>query len=879
MTEDPTRRLTGEPTRPLDRGHAGTPTPSEAPSEEILGGAPPPRERRIGPYVIQHELGRGGFGTVYRGVLKDGGFQQTAAIKVARRSIASDNDLWRFRLEQKLLSALKHESIGRFLHGGETDDGDLWIAMEFIEGQAIDLYCDRNQLSLTDRLELFLRACGAVQYAHQNFVVHRDLKPAHIVITRDRTTGDTGVKLLDFGIAKVLNTDVWGVAESTVRDAPQTPRYAAPEQILADLGTPISAATDVYALGVILFELLCGRPPYPLSTQDGSSQRQELARIMRDKIDPPPPSATTREDDAVTPSGRQTAIAEARGVKLDTLRRQLSGDLDTIVLKALEIDQHRRYQTVDELVRDIRHYLNDEPVEARPATFTYRVSKWTRRHRGWVAVTLLTAVIIGLVVGIGLALSVQSAKQRRIELVQGRLTALVEALLGDVYRDVDELSASSDAREHILAIAKSELDVLGADAPDDPSIAVLRARASNRIGEIQRDLEQDVDALASHRAALTALDAVLKEDPTNDEARRIKIETLIHIGNRYRGQGQRIEAVSAYADAMELSTDVLAENPTDFAARWIYARALVGRGKGYRLDASQPESLNAYMEARRVLGELVEEAPQDEAVALDFVKAASYLAGVHRTEGDWPTAIGYQREVVDRLTEIHASNDTFAAGYDLWAAALLLNDSLAKRDDPAEHDERVQRYREMIDLAWTLARDNPRREADALSALDLTGYRIADLHALTGDTTEALANVDWYRGLLDARWRTDRSSVTYRSYLANNDWYRARVLIQAERWEDAIIALGTAIDRAVGTDGTEEGRNVAIRIDLAAYETDLARAYAGGGRGDDACVLLREVGNRLDELEASGLRGGRAAHVSDLREAATDLQDSLACDD
>ena len=319
--------------------------------------------RRLGAYRIERELGRGGMGTVYEAARVDNEFQKRAAIKLVKRGMDTDFVLRRFRKERQILAALDHPNIALLMDGGTTDDGLPYFVMEFIEGQPLYRYCDAKQLSITERLQLFLSICDALHYAHQMQVVHRDIKPSNVLVTLEGVP-----KLLDFGIAKLLNPDFAGdITHDPTATAMRlmTPEYASPEQVQ---GAPTTPTTDVYSLGVLLYELLTGHRPYRLRNR----APYEIARVICDE-EPAPPSVIVNypEDllphylkgDEATPLQR---VCAARKATPQSLRRDLSGDLDTIVMRALRKEPEWRYQTAEELREDISRYLNRQPISARP---------------------------------------------------------------------------------------------------------------------------------------------------------------------------------------------------------------------------------------------------------------------------------------------------------------------------------------------------------------------------------------------------------------------------------------------------------------------------------------------------------------------------------
>ncbi|MGH9723206.1 MAG: serine/threonine protein kinase, partial [Bryobacteraceae bacterium] len=334
-----------------------------------------PEGVRIGPYRLLRQIGRGGMGAVYLAERADGQFEQQVAIKLTRFEHESAHTLRRFLAERQILSRLEHAGIARLFDGGATEQGRPYFVMEYVDGTPLNTWCGERKLSIHDRLRLFLRVCDAVEYAHRNLVVHRDLKPANILVTAAGS-----VKLLDFGIAKLLASEDDAPAETQTGVRPFTPDYAAPEQLL---GEPITTVTDVYGLGAVLYELLSGRRPLKISSRSWT----ELERVIVHQEPIAPSAAATGADS-----------------------RALAGDLDTICLKCLQKDPERRYPSVSSLTDDIRRYLGGLPVLARKDTLAYRTSKFLRRHR-W-AVGAVAAVFL-LVSGFAVALAVQSARVAR----------------------------------------------------------------------------------------------------------------------------------------------------------------------------------------------------------------------------------------------------------------------------------------------------------------------------------------------------------------------------------------------------------------------------------------------------------------------------------
>jgi serine/threonine protein kinase/tetratricopeptide (TPR) repeat protein len=454
----------------------------------------------IGPYRILREIGSGGMGTVFLGIKDDDRFQKRAAIKVLRRGIDTDAIVRRFRNERQILASLEHPFIATLLDGGTTEDGRPYFAMEYVEGQAIDDYCESRQLDVTARLELFRKVCSAVQHAHQNLIIHRDIKPANVLVTLEGTP-----KLLDFGIAKLLDPDAWDQTMAPTLPGPQlmTPEYASPEQIRGEV---VTTATDVYSLGVLLYELLTGRPPYRFPSRAPS----DIARMVCD-------SAPVRPSTAVTDRREVLAAGEAptgRTVDAARLRKRLAGDLDNIILKALSKEPGRRYASVDQFSEDVRRHIDGRPVLARKDTFRYRAAKFVQRNR--TAAIAAALGVVALLAGIvGTTWQAREARRERARAEQRfeDVRRLANAFLFEVHDAIADLPGSTPARRLIVDKGVEYLDKLARDARDRPDLTRELAGAYVKVGDVQgRPFNPNVGdtagAVASYRKAVALYEAL-----------------------------------------------------------------------------------------------------------------------------------------------------------------------------------------------------------------------------------------------------------------------------------------------------------------------------------------------------------------------------------
>jgi len=406
----------------------------------------------LGSYRLLSEIGHGGMGVVYLAARADDEFNKQVAIKLIQPGPHNKDLLKRFRRERQILANLDHPNIARLLDGGTTEQGVPYLVMEYVEGTPMTEYCDERKLSITERLKLFRNVCSVVQYAHQNLVIHRDLKPGNILVTADGQ-----VKLLDFGIAKLLDAD----PSHTTSDTPtafhvMTPEYASPEQIRNE---PITTASDVYSLGIVLYELLTGHYPYRFKDRS----LREIIRVICEEEPESPSHAISRVETRTEANGKTRAttspesVSRTREGKPDKLRARLRGDLNDIALMALRKDPQRRYNTVEQLSEDIRRHLEGRPVLARNATLVYRASKFIRRYKTGAAVA---AIIMLTLLGGILATTRQASIARKETRDKRRLLYAAEMHMAEQAWEANNIARLRDLVER-QAPRKGEEDLRG----------------------------------------------------------------------------------------------------------------------------------------------------------------------------------------------------------------------------------------------------------------------------------------------------------------------------------------------------------------------------------------------------------------------------------
>ena len=620
--------------------------------------------RRVGPYEIVRPLGRGGMGLVFLARRADEEFQQQVAIKLMRDILPSEEILRRFRAERQTLANLAHPHIARLLEGGRTAEGLPYLVLEYVEGEPIDAYCEARQLSVEERLRLFRTVCEAVQHAHRNLVIHRDLKPGNILVTAE---GE--VKLLDFGIAKLLPGAGHEDTSVLTRGADRilTPDYASPEQIR---GEPVTTASDVYSLGVLLFRLLTGQHPYRFE----SDRASEVERVVCEAQPPKPSTAVTRRPSAGVYAPDPVVVAASRRTSSERLRRLLRGDLDNIALKALRKEPSRRYSSVDQLSEDLRRHMEGLPVGARPGTLGYRAGKFLRRHR--LAVTAAAFVAVALLAGIATTAwqaRVAAAHARRAEAERQRadrrfneVRQLATAFVFDFHDAIADLPGATPARELVVARALEYLDRLSSESPaDDPALRQELAVAYQRIGNVQgnpnnANLGDTASALASYRKALRIAEPLAAGYPEDAQIQRSLAVIYEKLADVQAFRGNIPEAVATSAQSLGIF-QALAERPAaDVRARRSVAISHVKAGDlaGHPSfpNAGRPkDALAHYLRSAALLEALEAKEPTD-----PFTRR--YLGLVYERVGTMRLALGDPKEALSVYRRSLAIREALAGG-------------------------------------------------------------------------------------------------------------------------------------------------------------------------------------------------------------------------
>lgn len=604
----------------------------------------------VGPYRIIRELGHGGMGAVYLAERTDGKFTQRVALKLLKREMNTSALRRHFEQEREILASLEHPNIARLLDAGTTDDRVPFIAMEYVDGLPIGEYCVANNLGLDARLELFRTVCGAVDYAHQNLIVHRDLKPSNVMVTHDGVP-----KLLDFGISKILSKGFEEADSATItRMGVMTPSYASPEQLQKKSVTTLS---DVYSLGVILFELLSGHRPF----EDKENDLREIYSAVIEH-EPLPPSSVidrgTREVTAepIAADGNATVPANARPtgpVASPLSSGSIRGDLDNIVLKAMRKEPERRYASAGNLSEDIRRHLSGLTVTARPNTFSYRASKFVARNR--IGVAAAAVVLVAVIGGVAATLwqaRVARAERARAEKRFNDVRKLANSYLFDVYPEIENLEGSLKAREAILTNALEYLDSLSTEAGNDRDLQAELATAYEKVGDVQGALNNsslgNIQAgLASYEKARRLREAVLAAVPADTESKEKLANNYYVTARTLWNNSQTNEATEMFESGLKLRRELVAAMPDSVEIKNRLAVLLVDYGAIPLFNFQSEKALALYNEAFAIINELRGRDPENPDLKKSLTRLIRSQSKAKVAVGDFDGAVADLTMAVD----------------------------------------------------------------------------------------------------------------------------------------------------------------------------------------------------------------------------------------
>ncbi|HTV97572.1 MAG TPA: serine/threonine-protein kinase [Steroidobacteraceae bacterium] len=750
---------------------------------------------RIGHYRVVSILGHGGMSTVYRGERDDDRYKQTVAIKVLHHSALHPRLRGRLHSERHILATLAHPSIARLIDSGDLDDGTPYLVMEHVDGELIDSYCDSRTLFVRERIELFVQVCAAVQFAHRNLVVHRDIKAANILVTNEGTP-----KLLDFGIAKLLAPVSMShtVPVTRLQERILTPENAAPEQVL---GRPITTATDIYALGVLLYQLLTGRSPYRLLSY--SQLQLERAICMDDPIRPSQMVITRQGGETDADRSR---VSDRRGLSPARLRARLAGDLDAIIAMAMRKEPDRRYPSVEALADDLNRHLLGRPVLARQGDWRYNTAKFMRRH--FLPLLAASAAFLGLAV----IAAVTAWQNHRIEL-ERQATAderdraqQVSAFLVDVFSQADPFTAQGHE-----ATARDLLDRGAAKITGNVALQPeVRAQLLESIGVAYRRQGYNDRAIPLFEQAVAIR---RQEHPGDDHRTAAAIANLAHA---LSDGGHLVSAEEYLQQALDLSRKADRSPSVETADILVqYAQFEINaRSNPTRAAELFSDALVIY---RSALGE------QQVSVAV----ALSGIATANSWLGDFAAAERYQREA------IHIFQATVPRNYPDHAMALanlgyiltergqyaeaeqLLKEALEiERVVFGEHNDRLAQTEEHLGELYDKQGDSKRAIEAAQNAVGIARSGLGPNHYLTGYYLDALANLYLKSGNLPAAEDSARQSLAVYAqslpaqhlYIASTRRLLGEILLRRGSLAAAESELRTALEIDTALTGPDSWR-------------------------------------------------------------------------
>jgi non-specific serine/threonine protein kinase/serine/threonine-protein kinase len=744
----------------------------------------------IGQYRVIREIGHGGMGTVYLAIRADDQYRKRVAIKLINGGANNDYLRRRFLSERQILASLDHPNIAKLLDGGTTEDGSPYLVMDYIEGSPIDEYCDHNKLSTAERIKLFRNVCAAVHYAHQNLVIHRDIKPGNILVTADGTP-----RLLDFGIAKLLNPELVGQTHDLTAGpmGPMTPEYASPEQVR---GETLATSSDIYSLGVVLYELLTGHRPYKFTSrlphaiaQIVCEQEPERPSTVINRVETSPYSVS----DTVSPE----SVSRTREGQIDKLRRRLQGDLDNIVLMAMRKEPQRRYASVEQFSDDLRRHLEGLPCIARKATLSYRGSKFIRRNRVAVAAAILIALT--LIAGVIATLwEARIAREQRSKAEQrfNDVRALANSFMFDIHDKIENLPGSTPARQLLVNKALQYLDNLARESSDDAALQNELAAAYMKVGDIQgnpmvANLGDMSGALASYQKALQIRQSLSAGASQTIDSQMDLATSYDRVGDMVLLDHDVSTTTENYQKALVIRERLAEQAPDNKEIRYDLSLSYSNLGDTLSEAGNPKAALEQYNRSRTLRQPLLAEDPLNAkyrrsiAILLQRIATNTYYTGdkpgaiaysrqslqmMEALAKDYPQNAKAQREVAfafNNLGDLLWYNDDLKGAMDNYQIGLKMRQELVQADPTnmqARRDlaisygnygytlaqvgnlECLEMYRKNVEIVEGLLATNPDM-ANALRDVAVTYSYFSEVYAILGANKEIPVNkrIDYYQ--------------------------------------------------------------------------------------------------------------------------------------
>jgi len=727
----------------------------------------------IGAYRTVREIGRGGMGAVYLAERADEQYRKQVAIKLIKRGMDTDSVLRHFRNERQILAGFDHPNIARLFDGGTTDNGLPYFVMEYVEGLPINEYCAAHKISLVERLKLFREVCAAVSYAHRHTVIHRDIKMSNILVTNDGTP-----KLLDFGIAKILQPGGGAEALMTMTGVrPMTPEYASPEQVR---GEPVTTASDVYSLGIVLYELLVGRSPYRFT----SRSPLDIAREITDTEPPRPSTAVVRGEEA---KRNATGIRNSKALK---------GDLDNIVLMALRKEPERRYQSVEQFSEDIYRHLGNRPVLARRDTVRYRAAKFIQRNK--LAVTAALLILVSLVAGL-IATTWQAhratVEKARAEKRFNDVRHLAHSVLFDYHDAVKNLPGATAVRERLVKDALAYLDSLNSEAASDPALQRELAAAYERVGDVRGEvygasIGDMSGALDSYHKALRIREALVAANPHDVNNRRGLADSCMKIGTQLQDTTDAARGLDYLRKACALYQQLATEQRDNSDIRDYLSRSHNELGMALQNWGNPAEALKNHREALRLRKELLAVDPRNDLYRRHLAITYWDIGQALMRSGDINAALEANRNCMDLCVPLFAENPTnikdrarVAISYQMDGEYRALAGDVAGA---------LESFRKKLQLDEQNLNDDP-ANAQARSDVAYSWSRIGEILATKGDYAEALSQERKALGFCERLSADSPQDVHMRYRTAILGGFIAELYAKLGNREQALAACGKVL--------------------------------------------------------------------------------------
>ncbi|HRH43209.1 MAG TPA: serine/threonine-protein kinase [Pyrinomonadaceae bacterium] len=741
--------------------------------------------KRIGDYQIISELGRGGMGAVFLAERADGMFEQKVALKIIKRGMDSEAIVQRFVTERQILASLEHANIARLIDGGISSDGLPYFVMEYIEGTRIDDFCNEQNLSVEERLKIFQKVCEAVQYAHRNLVVHRDLKPSNILVKSDGTP-----KLLDFGIAKLLQTD--GQTQSETQFQIFTPEYASPEQVR---GEKITTSSDVYSLGVLLYELLTDDFPYHFK----SKTPLEIASVVCNSEPIKPSAVVSGQWSVVSKTDDKNPKTENYEQKSNPKSKiqNLKSDLDNIVLMSLSKEPERRYQSVADFAEDLERFLNDLPVKAQANTFFYLTSKFIKRNA--LAVSLALIAVLGLSIGLITTfwqMRIAQTERAKAEKRFNDVRRLANSVVFDYHDSIAKFAGTTAVRERLVKDALEYLDSLNIEAENDKDLQRELAAAYIKIGDVQgnpnnANLGNIKDALNSYQKAFAIREKLFNANSNNANL-----------------QAEMAESHEKLAEILRISQEI----------------------KTAFLHLKSAQNLR-------------ENLPPSRESALNYLKIGSLLGDENSSNlGETKSGLELVEKAVSILKNLPSSDENQSALVECYLTQANLLFSTGKVE------EALNISREAMNLQENLVASEPNNSAKQ-KTLANTYNRVADMLSEFDKLDEALSLVKKAIDISEKLVALDPNDFESRHDLAIFNQRHGKWLFFDGKLIEAIAFHQKALpiyENLVASDKT----NSLFRFDLAALQADMADVLDAQSKSDEALKFYEKSVTELEKLLA-----------------------------